>query len=595
MANSKKTFNGVSSTRGCTKVGPGVKRWSRADQRLRSDIEALKPPPTPDALGLLHELQVHQIELELQNEEMRSARIEVEQALHRYTELFDFAPIGYIAVRGDRAIDDINHAGAHLLGKTRSLVKGARIESLVAPAHHLTLRNLLLSAEVNAGRQSCEMELLRNGEEVFPAHVSATILARAQQQVLLAFEDISERKQREERLQRTERALREADRRKDEFLAVLSHELRNPLAPIRNSVFVLAHSEPGGDAARNAQIVIERQVTHLTRLIDDLLDVTRIARGKINLRCEHLDLGALLRRALDDQQNSFATLGVELDSSISAEPAWIHADSARMVQIVSNVLTNSLKFTPRGGRVIVSLQRQAQHYVLQISDTGVGIPPEVLERVFEPFAQAPQTLERARGGLGLGLAMVKGLVELHGGSVSIESHGLRMGTRVVLTLPICTTPAREEAADEAPASHRRHRVLVIEDNLDSCSMLQSVLTLHGHDVRTAYDGSRGLELAAEFAPEVVICDIGLPGMDGYAVARAFRADPVLQDTFMVALSGYARPEDLRRAREAGFDHHLAKPTSPERLDRLISEARREPQPSGLQYSAGASTGSLGAP
>jgi len=595
MGKNKKTLQGVPSNDHGSKTGSGAKRSSRA-KPLRSDIQALKPPAASDSLGLLHELQVHQIELELQNEELRSARVELEQALHRYTELFDFAPIGYATVKANRVIDDINHAGARLLGRARSLIKGARVESIVPIEHQLTLRNLLLSAEVNSGRQCCEIELHRDGEGVFPAHVSATTLARTEPQVLLAFEDISERKDREERLQRTERALREADRRKDEFLAVLSHELRNPLAPIRNSVFVLAHSDPEGDAARSAQLVIERQVTHLTRLIDDLLDVTRIARGKINLRCEHLDLGALLRRALEDQRNSFAALGVALDSNIAHEPAWIYADSARMVQIVSNVLTNSLKFTPRGGRVLVSLQQQGQQYLLQIADTGVGIPPDVLERVFEPFAQAPQTLERARGGLGLGLAMVKGLVELHGGSVSIESLGLRTGTRVVLTLPIGTTPMEEEICDEAPASHRRHRVLVIEDNLDSCSMLQSVLTLNGHEVRTAYDGSRGIELAAEFAPEVVICDIGLPGMDGYAVARAFRADPVLQDTFMVALSGYARPDDLRRAREAGFDHHLAKPTSPELLDRLICEARREsPLPPGLQYAARAPTDSLRAP
>lgn len=590
VAKNKKNADGASSAPRRIRVNASMKPAPCRAKPLRSEIAALTPAPTPDALVLLHELQVHQIELELQNEELRSARMELEQALHRYTELFDFAPIGYATVQADRVIEDINHAGARLLGKTRSLVKGTRVESLVPAEHQTVLRNLLLSAEVNSGRQCCEMELLCDGER-FPAHVSATTLARAEPQVLLAFEDVSERKDREERLQRTERALREADRRKDEFLAVLSHELRNPLAPIRNSVFVLAHSEPGGERACSAQLVIERQVTHLTRLIDDLLDVTRIARGKIHLRLEPLDLGALLRRALEDQGNCFAALGVELQSSLPAEPAWIFADSARVVQIVSNVLTNSLKFTPRGGRVLVSLQQQAQQYVLQISDTGVGIPPEVLERVFEPFAQAPQTLERAGGGLGLGLAMVKGLVELHGGTVSIQSHGLRTGTSVKLTLPIGTTPAPEEPVEEPPASQRRRRVLVIEDNMDACSMLQVTLALNGHDVRTAYDGARGLEVAAEFAPEVVICDIGLPGMDGYAVARAFRAHRALQDTYMVALSGYAQPEDLQRAREAGFNRHLAKPTNPEVLARLIAEARREP-PCALQELTWAPTGAF---
>jgi two-component system CheB/CheR fusion protein len=228
--------------------------------------------------------------------------------------------------------------------------------------------------------------------------------------------------------------------------------------------------------------------------------------------------------------------------------------------------------------VKVLLHCRGDQCELQITDTGVGIPPEVLERVFEPFAQAPQTLDRARGGLGLGLAMVKGLVELHGGRVQIESRGLDQGTRVTVLLPLSHAPAREFMDDRVPRSRRRQRVLLIEDNLDACDMLQVALSLNGHEVRIAHEGTRGLELAAEFDPDIVICDIGLPGMDGYQVARAFRSRQALQEMFLVALSGYAQPEDLQRARDAGFNRHLAKPTSLESLERLLSEARRGPAP-----------------
>jgi two-component system CheB/CheR fusion protein len=530
-----------------------------------------------EANTLLHELRVHQIELELQNEELRSARLEMERALRSYTELFDFAPIGYASLGPDHVIQDVNRAGVQLLGTSRPLLRGRPIESIVAQHSQIRLRNLLVSAEINPGRQSCELELLRTGSP-FAARLGATILAHSEPKTLIAFEDISLSKEREERLARTERALRAAARHKDEFLAVLSHELRNPLAPIKNSVFVLQRSDPTSDAARRAQQIIDRQVTHLTRLVDDLLDVTRIAKGKIQLQFEQVELTGLLQRTLEDQLASFEAMGVALESQLGSQATWVRADAARLVQIATNVLTNALKFTPRLGRVTLTLQRGRERCELQITDTGVGIPAEVLARVFEPFAQAPQTLDRARGGLGLGLAMVKGLVELHGGQVRIESTGLGQGTRVSVSLPLSHPPERQVFESQAAPARQRQRVLIIEDNLDACEMLKVALDLTGHQVRIAHDGARGLELAAEFDPDVVICDIGLPGMDGYQVARAFRAQPALRDVFLVALSGYAQPEDLQRARDAGFDRHLAKPTSVESLERVLSDPRRAPPP-----------------
>jgi PAS domain S-box-containing protein len=535
-----------------------------------------KAPRTPAARGkaLLHELEVHQIELELQNEELRSARVATEAALARYTELFDFAPIGYATITASLAIREINHVAAQLLGMERSRLRGQRFEQLVSFEHRPALHGLLRAAETTGIKQSCELDLVRSQGEGVTVRLCATVLLRPEPNILLAIEDISEGRRREQKLELTERALRDADRRKDEFLATLSHELRNPLAPIRNSVFVLGRAAPGSEAAGRAQVIIDRQVTHLTRLIDDLLDVTRIARGKVQLQLEHLELGALLRRTLEDHRNSFDELGVKLRSEIAAAPGWMCADSARVVQIISNLLTNALKFTGRGGEVRVQLQHVASSIVLSVADTGAGIPPEVLSHVFEPFAQAPQTLDRARGGLGLGLAMVKGLVELHGGTVIIRSAGLGMGTEVRVSLPLVAEPAVRE---QVPAARlrRKLRVLVIEDNLDASDTLQLALTLNGHEVKSSPDGARGLELAAEFDPEVVICDIGLPGMDGYEVARAFRARDRLRCKYLVALSGYAQPEDVQRAREAGFDRHLAKPTNLDRLEQLLAEV---PQP-----------------
>jgi PAS domain S-box-containing protein len=567
-------------------VGRGKKASKRGAGAVPVRVHKSRPPLAKggsracdqDPQGLLHELRVHQIELEMQNEELRTARMETENALRRYTELFDFAPIGYATIMGDHRIRDINHAGAELLRTERSRLRGRPFEQLVDVLQLDAFQALLNSTEISGNRQSCEINLRGDGVQIV-VRLSATALRGVDPRILLAFEDIGELRRRQNKLELTEQALLEADRRKDEFLATLSHELRNPLAPIRNSVFVLGRSAPGSEAASRAQLIIDRQVTHLTRLIDDLLDVTRIARGKIQLKEEQLELGALLHRIIEDHRSSFEALGVQLVTNIDPAPAWIRADSARITQIASNLLTNALKFTRREGRVEVQLRLRGEVAELRVTDTGVGIPREVLEHVFEPFAQAPQTLDRARGGLGLGLAMVKGLVELHGGSVNIRSEGLERGTEVCIGLPLIAAP-EQQSTETVPRSRRTRRILLIEDNLDACETLQLALALEGHQVRVAHDGPNGLRMATEFQPEVVICDIGLPGMDGYAVARAVREQPGLQDALLVALSGYAQPEDLQRAREVGFDRHLAKPTSLETLERLVSEWRPSPSPRG---------------
>jgi signal transduction histidine kinase/CheY-like chemotaxis protein len=368
-------------------------------------------------------------------------------------------------------------------------------------------------------------------------------------------------------------ALREADEAKGEFLGVLSHELRNPLGPIRNALHILEGAPAGGEQALRARGVIERQVDHLTRLVDDLLDATRISRGKIELQLSCLDLAELVERTVEDHRSVFAERGLAIEVKAEAR-VQVHADRTRVAQIVGNLLQNAAKFTPRGGRVTVTISRVADRVRVSVRDTGVGIDPGMLRRLFRPFAQADDTLHRSQGGLGLGLALVKGLVELHGGRVEARSEGRDRGAEVAFELR-----AADAAIRDAPASARRadvapRRVLVIEDNADSFETLREILELSGHEVAGARDGAEGLERARAFLPDVVLCDIGLPVMDGYEVARSIRADAALGRTTLVALTGYALPEDQRRAAEAGFDRHLAKPASVGEIERAIAEAPR---------------------
>jgi signal transduction histidine kinase/ActR/RegA family two-component response regulator len=375
-------------------------------------------------------------------------------------------------------------------------------------------------------------------------------------------------------------SLEGADRHKNEFLAMLSHELRNPLAPIRNSLHILDRVAPGGDQARRAQAVIDRQIGHMTRLVDELLDVTRISRGKIQLQRERLDLGEMVRRAIDDHHPTFVRNGLAVEVAIPDESIWIDGDRTRIAQVMDNLLQNAAKFTPEAGKVTVSVEanKRLGQAVARVRDTGVGITPDMLPRLFEPFTQADTTLARTKGGLGLGLALVKGLVEMHGGAVSVESEGVGRGASFTVRVPLKDEEAR---ADVPPRTVRERgparRVLVIEDNADGAETLRDVLELGGHAVDVAYSGPGGIEKATAFGPEIVLCDIGLPGMDGYEVAQRMRADPALASVRLVALTGYAGPDDVLRARDAGFDDHLAKPPSAEDLERvLLRGGRRGP-------------------
>lgn len=367
-------------------------------------------------------------------------------------------------------------------------------------------------------------------------------------------QDVSEPKRLEEELQRKVEELAEADRRKNEFLAMLGHELRNPLAPIMHAVEVLRLKPSSVEWARE---LISRQVGHLTRLVDDLLEVSRITRGQIQLLRDRVDLNEVVRSTLESSAHR-----QELLLRLGPGPLWVHADPIRLSQIVGNLVHNAFKYTPEEGRIEISARADGAQAVLVVQDTGVGIPPEMLPKVFDMFFQADRSLDRSQGGLGIGLTLVKRLVELHDGEVHAASEGQDRGSRFEVRLPLAAGAEAAAPVPEADAGEPgRLKVLVVDDNEDAAESLQMVLEMQGHQVLVAHDGRKALEIAARERPDLVLLDIGLPGLDGYEVAARMRQDPATSRARLVALTGYGHDDARRRALEAGFDAHFAKPVA----------------------------------
>jgi PAS domain S-box-containing protein len=507
----------------------------------------------------------------------------LESAAHSYRVLVESMNEGAATLREDGTVLYCNRHFAGLVGVPLQRLMGSALRDHVTEPGRAALEALLERARDGSARE--ELRLLGADGEEIPAYLSVSSIVDGGWRVLcVVATDLREQRrtqailaaeraarESEERLRLAAEELRAADQRKDAFLGMLSHELRNPLAPIRNSIYILDHADPSGSQAARAREVIGRQVEHITKLVDDLLDVTRIARGKIELQRDRLDLALLVRRVSDDHASLLQERGIGFELDAPDEPLWAGGDPTRLTQIVGNLLQNAAKFTARGGKVTLALGVVRGGAEIRVRDTGVGIEPEILERIFEPFVQADRSLARSAGGLGLGLALVKSLVELHGGSVSAYSAGSGRGAEFVVTLPL--DPAqrpRPGTAGSRESTCRVRRILVIEDNADVAESLRQVLELKRHVVEIARTGPEGVSRAQLFQPEVVLCDIGLPGMDGFAVARALRAHPSLRTTTLIAFSGYGSAEDLERARVAGFDQHVAKPIDPEDLDRIVN-------------------------
>jgi signal transduction histidine kinase/DNA-binding response OmpR family regulator len=370
--------------------------------------------------------------------------------------------------------------------------------------------------------------------------------------------------------------LREADRLKNEFLAMLAHELRNPLAPIRNAVEVLRLRGATPAQLDWARGVVERQVLHMVRLVDDLLDVSRITRGKIRLQREPLDLMSVLSRAIETSRPLIQERGHELTVTPAPGPLWSNGDPVRLAQVLSNLLNNAAKFTEKGGKIRLMAAEENGQAILRVRDTGVGIPAEMLGNVFDLFTQVDRSLDRSVGGLGIGLTLVRQLVEMHGGSVEARSDGPGKGSEFIVRLPL-TAEAPAPPAVPGPAAPPvphgpARRILIIDDNKDAAESLRTLLALAGHEVQVAHDGPAGLAAVETFGPEVVLLDIGLPGMDGYEVCRRLRALPDGQHILLAATTGYDRAEDRGRARAAGFDCHLVKPVDLDELGRWLARS-----------------------
>jgi PAS domain S-box-containing protein len=383
--------------------------------------------------------------------------------------------------------------------------------------------------------------------------------------------DVTERKRAEAARKQAEEALQEADRRKDEFLAMLAHELRNPLAPIRNALEILRKAGTTGPLVEPTRQLIERQVQQVVRLVDDLLDVSRITRGQIELRKGPVELAAVLAQALETSRPLLDARKHQVTVVLPPEPVYLEADPTRLAQVFANLLNNAAKFTEEGGSVGLTAERQGAAVVVRVRDTGIGMTPEMLARAFDLFAQADRSLDRTQGGLGIGLTLARRLVQMHDGSIEAFSDGPGKGTELVVRLPILQgVPPADRAPRGEAAPRTSRRILVVDDNVDAAQSLAQFLAMVGHEVCTAYGGPAALEVARASRPEAVLLDIGMPGMDGYELARRLRQEPGLERVLLVALTGYGQEEDRRRSRQAAIDYHLVKPVDPETLEALLA-------------------------
>ncbi len=481
----------------------------------------------------------------------------------------------------DSVVTNWNKAAEHVFGYSAEEMIGRSVTLLIP--EEIASEEPEIMGRILRGESVPHFDTLRQRKDGRRVAVSVTIspIFDRQGRVVGASKiarDVSERKRVEAQLQQSEEELRrlaaelsEADRRKDEFLATLAHELRNPLAPIRTGLQIIRMS--AGDAVAQVGAMMERQVGQMVHLVDDLLDVSRVSRGKLELRRERLELAAVLGDAVETSRPALDAAGHQLTVAVPAEPIFLDADATRLVQVFANLLNNAAKYTERGGRIALTAEREGDQTVVRVEDTGIGIPREQLPKVFEIFAQVNRSQEQSQGGLGIGLSLVKRLVEMHGGSVEARSAGLGKGSEFVVRLPVAAAEAPAAAPGEAPPGGPavRRRILVADDNVDAAESLAMLLTLQGNEVRTAHDGARALAAAAEFRPQVVLLDIGMPKLNGYEVCRRIRALPWGKEPYVVALTGWGQDDDKRRSQEAGFDRHLVKPVDPEALARFFEK------------------------
>ncbi|MEO5987749.1 MAG: PAS domain S-box protein [Candidatus Eisenbacteria bacterium] len=496
----------------------------------------------------------------------------------RFRALLESAPDAMVIIDREGTIALANAQTERLFGYSREELLGQRAEMLIPARFHSQYdghREGYFSASPLRGMGS-GLELLgqrKDGTE-FPIEVNLSPMETDQGMLVSsAIRDITERSRMEQLLIGQAEELSDLHRRKDEFLAMLSHELRSPLAPITNAVQLLGlHRDSETPIQQAARGIIERQIGQMQRLVDDLLDVSRTTTGRIQLRREHVAVSGIVEGAVETIRPLIEQRRHELAVSVPPEPIWLHADAARLEQVLVNLLTNAAKFTEEGGHLWLSVQKEGEQCVLRVRDTGVGIAPPLLPRIFDLFTQSERSLDRSQGGMGIGLALVQRLTELHDGSVEAHSQ-LGRGSEFIVRLPVSRMDAPHQTlpvAENGQPNTRSLRVLVVDDNVDTALSFSTLLSATGHEVRTAHDGPTAVQVALDYRPDLIVLDIGLPGLNGYEVATLIRKHPLLQDVVLVALTGYGQESDRLTSKAAGFDHHLAKPARLEQLQRILA-------------------------
>jgi PAS domain S-box-containing protein len=516
-----------------------------------------------------------------QEQERRQQASELAEAADRLAAVVDTIVDGIITIDERGLMESMNPAAERLFGYEAEEVMGRNVRTLM-PEPYRNEHDGYISKYVHTGQARIigigrEVTGLRKDGTTFPMELAVSeFRVGAKRYFTGIVRDITERKRAEKQVYETLIELKEADRRKDEFLAMLAHEVRGPLAPLSHALEIMKHANGDPEVLLQLREAMQRQLNQLVRLVDDLLDASRISRGKLELRRGPLDLAPAVRIAVEGCRPLVEACRHELVVNLPREPISLDADPARLAQVLGNLLNNACKYTEPGGRISLTAERQGGEVVISVKDNGIGIPPEMIPRIFEMFTQLDQSLERAEGGLGIGLAVAKQLVELHGGSIEASSRGSSLGSEFVVRLPmLLDRPEREPAHEQiaVSASPLPHRILVADDNRDSAQSLALLLKLAGNDTHAAFDGLQAVEAAQWFRPHVILLDVGMPRLNGYDAARHIREQPWGKEVLLVALTGWGQDQDRRKSEEAGFDHHLVKPVDYEALNQILASLR----------------------
>ena len=504
----------------------------------------------------------------------------------RFETLFDASPVSMYLVDAELRIRQVSRKARPVFGDIGELIGRDLVEVIhilwpAAMADEIVarFRNTLKTGEPYAASEFSEERQDRKVREYYDWQIHRISLLDGEYGVVCYFTDISVRMKLSNELRQYAADLSESDRRKNEFLAMLAHELRNPLAPIRNALQIIRLTGGEGEAVRSATEMMGRQVGQMIRLVDDLLDVSRISRGKIELRQGRVDLTAAVNDAIEAARSLVQCMEHGLTVTLPPQPIYVYADSARLAQVVGNLLNNACKFTNKGGKISLAVEQAGMQAVVKVRDSGIGIAPDQLPRIFDMFTQLDTSLERSINGLGIGLTLVKSLVEMHGGVVEVHSAGVGKGSEFVVSLPISTEtpklPLPAPTVAEVPVP-QAHRVLVVDDNRDSATSLAMLLKLMGNETHTAYDGLEAVDAAGTFRPDVILLDIGLPKLNGYEACRRIREQPWSHGMVLVALTGWGRDEDRKESTDAGFNAHMVKPVGLAELTKLLAELTLSP-------------------